>query len=48
MYLKCKGAEKQHGLLSAFGIEKEAPLRRLDCALSGPRPAARLAKDLEK
>ena len=48
LYLKCKGAEKHHRLVSALGIEKKAPSRRLDCALSGPRPPASVAKDLEK
>ena len=52
---KCKGAERQHGLLSAFELQmgpndcKWAPLRRLDCALSGGQPcvqepAARVPK----
>ena len=52
---KCKGAERQHGLLSAFELQmgpndcKWAPLRRLDCALSGgppcvQEPAARVPK----
>ena len=44
-----KGCRKATRIaVSIWVFEREAPSRRLDCALSGPRPAAELAKDLEK